>query len=92
MAKTAPAKGKAPTKACPSCGKPNHPRKKVCEHCGKEIPQKESAAKPDKPAGRKPAPAVATSEGRGKIVSALETLVAAHGADEIEKALTYLKG
>ena len=29
------AKRAAPTKPCGACGKPNHARKLVCDHCGK---------------------------------------------------------
>jgi len=43
---------KAPSTPCPKCAKPNHPRKSVCEHCGKEIRK----ATPKKAAPAKAAP------------------------------------
>jgi len=49
MAKKKSAKRAAPSMPCPKCGKGNHPRKLVCEHCGAELkkaaPKKKTAAK-----------------------------------------------
>lgn len=46
-------KGKAPTTPCPFCGKANHPRKGVCEHCGKALPKKATATNKAKPSTEK---------------------------------------
>jgi hypothetical protein len=43
----------APSTPCPNCGKPNHPRTKICGHCGKETkkatPKKKSNKKAAQP-------------------------------------------
>ena len=54
MAKTA--KGKAPSKKCPKCGKENHARSRKCKYCETPFP-------PPKPKADKPK---ATRKARGK--------------------------
>lgn len=94
-------KAKGPQKTCPKCGKGNHARRKVCEHCKVEFPTAIKAApahmnlgdiaKQTKPPKKDAPPPMIEDCESAHIMAALTFVQDVGGFEEADKLIWVLK-